>query len=121
MCEDGSVTAVLHLLAEGNEARETTMARPNIEETPIEEKGMSRWRQHLGDDIPLDQFDSADSEYVNEIFGRRILDEISQGQNPGWMGGSWQSARSNAGDEAMVDPMYEENGYRPIRYRWVRF
>ena len=75
------------MLAEGTEARETTMARPNYQETPIEEKGMSRWRQHLGDDIPLDQFDSADSEYVNEIFGRRIPDEISQGQNPGWMGG----------------------------------
>ena len=39
MCEDGSVTTVSHLLAEVDETRETTMARPNIEETPVEEKG----------------------------------------------------------------------------------
>ena len=121
MCEDGSVTAFPNLLAEGNETRETTMARPNRRETPVKEKGTWRCGHHFGDDIPLEQFDSADFEYANEIFGRRILDEISQGQNPGWMGGCWQSARSNASDEAMVDPMYEENGYRPIRYRWIRF
>ena len=105
------------MLAEGTEARETTMARPNYQETPIEEKGMSQWRQHLGDGIPLDQFDSADSEYANRIFGRRILDEISQGQDSSWMDGRWRYARYDDEDGAMVDRLYEENRYRPIRYR----